>query len=87
MWYNRYRPSGLKIPRAERVIIIELVEMLTEEQQNEIYKLVKRKKEKEWRKNRSEVSKEKRKAYNREYMRKYNANKRENQSKNIKNDK
>lgn len=75
------------MPRAERVIIIELVEMLTEEQQNEIYKLVKRKKEKEWRKNRSEVSKEKRKAYNREYMRKYNANKRENQSKNIKNDK
>lgn len=75
------------MPRAERVIIIELVEMLTEEQQNEIYKLVKRKKEKEWRKNRSEVSKEKRKAYNREYMRKYNANKRKNQSKNIKNDK
>ncbi len=75
MWYNRYRPSGLKMPRAERVIIIELVEMLTEEQQNEIYKLVKRKKEKEWRKNRSEVSKEKRKAYNREYMRKYNAKK------------
>ena len=69
------------------MIIIELVEMLTEEQQNEIYKLVKRKKEKEWRKNRSEVSKEKRKAYNREYMRKYNANKRKNQSKNIKNDK
>lgn len=63
------------MPRAERVIIIELVEMLTEEQQNEIYKLVKRKKEKEWRKNRSEVSKEKRKAYNREYMRKYNAKK------------
>lgn len=75
------------MPRAERVIIIELVEMLTEEQQNEIYKLVKRKKEKEWRKNRSEVSKEKRKVYNREYMRKYNANKRKNQSKNIKNDK
>lgn len=50
------------------------LDLLTEAQKQEIYKSVKNKREKEWRKNkRSDKSKENRRNYMREYMKKYRA--------------